>query len=99
MGASASKTETLDKFISAIIYHTKIGKAAEIFPHELQGAVYSVKSMLLMVAGGLVVQGIRVSAAMELTLKHRDMHGCVASTVVTDALVLKHQAISIHNAD
>ena len=26
------------------------------------------------------------------------MHGCVLSTVVTDALVLKHQAISIHGA-
>ena len=27
------------------------------------------------------------------------MHGCVISTVATDVLVLKHQAISIHNAD
>ena len=26
-------------------------------------------------------------------------HGCVVNTVATDALVLKHQAISIHNAD
>ena len=31
-----------------------------------------------------------------LTLKHRETHGCVVSTVATDALV---QAISIHNAD
>ena len=34
-----------------------------------------------------------------LTPKHQEMHGCVISTVTTDALVLKHQAISIHNAD
>ena len=34
-----------------------------------------------------------------LTLKHRKTHGCVVSTVAPDALVLKHQAISIHNAD
>ena len=34
-----------------------------------------------------------------LTLKHRETHECVVSTVATDALVLKHQAISIHNAD
>ena len=34
-----------------------------------------------------------------LTLKHRETHGFVVSTVATDALVLKHQAISIHNAD
>ena len=34
-----------------------------------------------------------------LTLKHRETHGCVVITVATDALVLKHQAISIHNAD
>ena len=34
-----------------------------------------------------------------LTLKHRESHGCVVSTVATDALVLKHHAISIHNAD
>ena len=34
-----------------------------------------------------------------LTIKHREMHGCVVSTVATDALVVKHQALSIHNAD
>ena len=34
-----------------------------------------------------------------LTLKHRETHVCVVNTVATDALVLKHQAISIHNAD
>ena len=34
-----------------------------------------------------------------LTLKHRETHGCVVSTVATDVPVLKHQAISIHNAD
>ena len=33
------------------------------------------------------------------THKELDMHGCVLSTVSTDALVLKHQATSIHNAD
>ena len=27
------------------------------------------------------------------------MHGCLLSTVATDALVLKHQTISIHSAD
>ena len=37
--------------------------------------------------------------ANELTLKHQETHGCAVSTVATDALVLKHQAISIHNAD
>ena len=31
--------------------------------------------------------------------KHRETHGCVVSTVATDAPVLKHQAISIHNVD
>ena len=34
-----------------------------------------------------------------LTLEHRETHGCVVSTVATDALVLKHQVISIFNAD
>ena len=34
-----------------------------------------------------------------LTIKHRETHGCVISTLATEALVLKHQAISIHNAD
>ena len=34
-----------------------------------------------------------------LTPKHWEIHGRVVSTVTTDALVLKHQAISIHNAD
>ena len=41
----------------------------------------------------------QVSVKQVLTLKHRETHGCVVSTVATDALVLKHQAISIHNAD
>ena len=36
---------------------------------------------------------------MDLTLKHREMHGCIFSAVATDAQVLKHQVISIHNAD
>ena len=34
-----------------------------------------------------------------LTLKHWEIQGCVVSTVAADALVLKHQAISIHNVD
>ena len=34
-----------------------------------------------------------------LTLKHQETHGCIVGTVATDALVLKHQAISIHNAE
>ena len=37
--------------------------------------------------------------AQVLTLKHREMHGCIVSTVATDALVLKHQAISILSTD
>ena len=41
----------------------------------------------------------RVDLQYLLTPKHRETHGCVVSTVATDALVLKHQAISIHNAD
>ena len=28
-----------------------------------------------------------------------EMHGCILSIVATDALVLKHQAISTHSAD
>ena len=36
---------------------------------------------------------------LTLTLKHRERHGCVVNTVATDALVLKHQVTSIHNAD
>ena len=37
--------------------------------------------------------------SLAFTLKHQETHGCVVSTVATDALVLKHQAISIHNAN
>ena len=35
----------------------------------------------------------------KLTPKHRETHRCVVSTVATNALVLKHQAISIHYAE
>ena len=34
-----------------------------------------------------------------LTHKHLEMHGCLFSTVDTDALVLKHQGVSIHSDD
>ena len=62
----------------------------------------------------ILLQGSKASAAMVLiqryrdilvpvsdglTLKHRETHGCVVSIVATDALVLKQQATSIHNAD
>ena len=39
------------------------------------------------------------SGLVQLTLKHLETHGCVVSTVATDALVLKHQAISILSTD
>ena len=42
---------------------------------------------------------LEYSGSTRLTPKHRETHGCVVSTVATDALVLKHQAISIHNVD
>ena len=34
-----------------------------------------------------------------LTPKHRETRGCTISTVDTAGQVLKHQAISIHNAE
>ena len=40
-----------------------------------------------------------LAVSLGLTLKHQETQGCVVSTVATDTLVLKHQAISIHNAD
>ena len=45
------------------------------------------------------VQSIHGSKVGHLTHKKMEMHGCLLTTVATDALVLKHQAISIHNAD
>ena len=36
---------------------------------------------------------------LRLINKQLEMHGCILSTVVTDALVLKHQAISTHSSD
>ena len=57
----------------------------------------------------LPTQGARASADtvlikfthtyIGLTLKRRETNGCVLNTVATDALVLKHQAISNHNAN
>ena len=43
--------------------------------------------------------GHQNSQEVTLTLKHRETHGCLFNTVATDALVLKHQAISIHSID
>ena len=39
-----------------------------------------------------VTQGYKIKKLV-LILKHRETHGCIVSTVATDALVLKHQAI------
>ena len=39
------------------------------------------------------------SYILPLTHKQLETHGCLLSTVATDVLVLKHQAISIHIAD
>ena len=39
-----------------------------------------------------------VHQKLRLTHKQLETHVCVISTVATDALVLKHQAISMHNA-
>ena len=35
---------------------------------------------------------------IDLTHKELEMHGCVLSAGATDALALKHQAISAHSA-
>ena len=35
----------------------------------------------------------------KLNHKQLETHGCLPSTVATDTLVLKHQAISIHNTE
>ena len=40
-----------------------------------------------------------IAQALGLTHKQLETHECVLSTVATDALVLKHQTISIHIAD
>ena len=34
-----------------------------------------------------------------LTHEQLEMHGCVLSTAATDALMLKHQTVSIHSVD
>ena len=47
----------------------------------------------------VVYANIKENINARLTLKHRETHGCVVSTVATDALVLKHQAISILSTD
>ena len=36
---------------------------------------------------------------MNLTHTQLEMHGVIINTVATDVLVLKHQAMSSHNAD
>ena len=55
-----------------------------------------------MLGVGIIVITLNIEVEwiyISLTLKLRETHGCVVSTVATDALVLKHEAISIHNAE
>ena len=51
---------------------------------------------------GMILYSSRVNLncyILPLTHKQLETHGCVLSTVATDVLVLKHQAITIHTAD
>ena len=45
------------------------------------------------------IQGNTHMLELELAHKQLETQGCILSTVATDALVLKHQAIIIHSAD
>ena len=47
----------------------------------------------------IVFRLVMLSLCTCLTLKHRETHASVVSTVATDALVLKHQTISILSTD
>ena len=60
---------------------------------------FSFKKMHLKMSSGNWPFFVGLNMLNVFTLEHRETHGCVVSTVATDALVLKHQAISIHNAD
>ena len=42
---------------------------------------------------------ILIISIIKWTHKQLETHVCILSTVATDALVLKHQAISINSAD
>ena len=46
-----------------------------------------------------VLKNVMKHFKSHLTHKQLETHGCVFSSVAADALVLKHQAISIHSAD
>ena len=59
----------------------------------------SCRCVLIILAMASVDFSLSKVRSLYLTLKHRETHGCLVSTVASDALVLKHQAISIHNAD
>ena len=63
-----------------------------VYPHSTFGG-----------AGGIMMvrlsMHIPVCATRSQWVKHLETHGWVLTTVATDALVLKHQAISIHCAD
>ena len=55
--------------------------------------IFSFKKMHLKLSNWQLCLGLNV-----LTHKQLERNGCIPSTVATDALVLKHQAISIHSA-
>ena len=47
----------------------------------------------------IYIPNIYINIYKNIAYIHVVKHGCVLSTVATDALVLKHQAISIHSAE
>ena len=63
--------------------------------------VYFIQHRLQSTCNIKATRSIAICDQIEEILLHKqlEMHGCIISTVATDALVLKHQAISIHGAD
>ena len=67
--------------------------------HSLRYYVISWNQNLIMQVLILVLCLISSDETINLTYKELETHGCVLSTVATDALVQKHQAISIHSTE
>ena len=73
------------------------------FSHHEKSEILSKLITLENISDGNILSPVKSSCPKKVILgsltKPLETNGCVISTVATDALVLKHQAISMHSAE
>ena len=84
----------------SVLTHCGLNKMAVILQKTLSNAfVWNENSCFFIQISFKFVLNCLIDNESALSHKQMETLGCILGTVATDALVLKHQAFSIHSAD